>query len=557
MRKLIPSICVLVLLAQAVGRPTVAAADEYRPLVVVSVSSYEKLMRDVSYLGDPRLTVLAVKIVGDLLGTPVDPTTMAPAGLDTRRPWGIAVETDGLSFPTSGFLPVSSLDMLLAKSVATGKVKPPVRGVYQVKTGDQTWYVAQKGPWAWFASSPHGLETVPPDPVKLLRGLDRSHDLAARVHLKNLPEEVREAARWWTGQAPRLILPREAGESAFANALRSSLSNQGLDLAADLAKEGELLVLGVSVDPRTGSLVGELEVTYAAGTTMAESLSAPSRSTTAFRGFDEPKATLSGTWTGEIARMPLYQGLTVFDSLAGQLLRRRNQPASELWRTIREALLAEDVDGGIAISLRSSGVTLAAGGNVEDGAKLDERFRRLAEAARNRPADEQAPEWRLDAGQYMGTRFHTVSMPIPEDAKNRGELLRMFGNRLDVVIGVGEHSLYVASGKNPMAALKHVLQGSRTKTARSGPPVRLTLSVGALARFLAEMGQEDGGLTFARMADLLGQSGGRDHIRLTAHPVPRGVQLRVELQEAVLRVPRLLLPGAGPNRRGFAPRPLR
>ena len=568
MRRIIASAQLLVFLLSATngspGGPAIAVADECRPLVVVSLASYERLVHDLNCVGDPRLTALAVTVLSNVLGTPIDPMTAAPVGLDTRRPWGLVEETDGLTFPIYGFIPVTNLHRLLAGSVAAGKIKPPIGGVYEVKTAEDAWYLMQKGPWGVFASSPHGLKAAPADPAKVLGGLDSSFDLAARLYLKNLPDDIRKAAKWWIGQGPRLLLPREPGESSVANALRSALTNQALDLAAGLADEGETLVLGISVDLRNRSLVGDLEITFAPDTSMAESLGAPSRSKTAFGGFLLPGATLTGIWTGEIARMPLHQFLGLFDSLAAQLAPGgANRPSGELWRTIREALLAEDVDGGVAVALRSNGVTLVVGGNVDDGANVENKLRRLAEAAGGRTTGGESAKWRLDAGRYRGTRLHTVSIPIPEDAKQRRELSRMFGDRLELAVGVDEHSLYVALGRKALPTIKQVLRASRTRAVRKGPPVQLTLDAGSVARFLAQIGPEDGGLTYARLAGILEQSGGKDHVRLTASPIPRGVHVRMEIQEGLLRAPRLLslparppVPGARRNPRRHIPRPV-
>jgi hypothetical protein len=534
-----PPLTLVVLLTVTGGPlhgPAAAAAEEYKPLLVVSLSSYGRLIQDVNAFVDPRLTALAVELLRQAAGIPVEPGTLVPSGLDTRRPWGLVVETDGQTFPVYGFVPAADLSRLLSASVATGRIKPPAGGVYEVKFGGQTWYLAQKGTWAFFATSRAGLKSTPADPVKVLRGLNTSHDVAARAWPQHLPADARQVANRWLTEGHVLVLDRKPGETSLEAALRNALANQGLRLAASMADEGETLTAGLSLDFRARELVLDLETTARPGTTTAESLAAPHKSETDFSGFLVPNAALTGTWTGEIARMPLHRLLGLVDSLAEQLLPRGgDRAAGELWRTIRESLLTESVDGGVAAMVRPNGVTLTIGGYVADGDALQQKLQALADTARSHRPDPGAPVWKPDAGRYQDVGLHTLSIPIPKDAKDRRSLVRMFGDGLDVVVGVGKHSLYVAAGKNPLETVKHLMRASQSKTPRKQPPVQFTVALAPLARFLAETADDADRSSMAHWATLLEQSAGRDHVTLTARPVPRGTHVRLEVEDGVLR----------------------
>jgi hypothetical protein len=189
----------------------------------------------------------------------------------------------------------------------------------------------------------------------------------------------------------------------------------------------------------------------------------------------------------------------------------------------------------MAAVVRPNGVTLLVGGYVPDGAKLQQKLKELAAAARDASAAAGAPAWKLDAARIQDVRLHTLSIPIPKEAQDRRTLVRMFGEEVEFAVGVGEHSLYVAAGKNPVQALKQAIQGSRSKAPRKEPPVRFSLAMGPVMRFLAEAGKEGDRPQSARIAALLEQSGGKDHLRLTARPVERRTHVRLEVEEGVLR----------------------
>lgn len=530
----VAAICATALVAPAYAQR--AAPGEYRPVLTVSAASYSRLLGDVQWFVDARLMALAAEIVGRVTGVPVDPQTLAPAGLDPRRPWGLLIETDGRTLPKSAFLPATDLARLLAGPVAAGKLVAPVGGVYELPIGDSKWYLTQHGAWGIAATDRDDLKSFPRDPLKLLAGLGTSHDLAARLLLKNLPADVQEGAARWLKEGYRLIPARKPGESDLDVALRTALLNEALRWAAALADEGETLTAGLSLDQRTRGLVLDLEQIVRPGTSASTSLAAPSRVKTDFSGFLIPTAALSGVWTGEIARMPLHRLLTVFDAVVSQLVPAGPGEAAALWQTVRDALLEEDVDGGAAVLIHRGGVTLAVGGNVADGAKLEAQLRKLAAAAGG------GIVWDLDKGRYQDVRLHACRIPLPADIKHRAGLAKVFGESLDVVVGVGAQSLYVVAGRNPTDTLKQVMRSSKAKVTGKQSPVQFHTGMGPLLKLLAEL--EGGQQTaIARMSAVLEQAAGRDQVRLTARPITRGISVHLEVEEGMLRaLTSLLLP---------------
>jgi hypothetical protein len=306
------------------------------------------------------------------------------------------------------------------------------------------------------------------------------------------------------------------------------LINEALKWAAGLADEGETLTAGVSLDQRSRSLVAELEQIVRPGTSTAAGLGAPSRAKTDFSGFLMPNAALSGVWTGEIARMPLHRLLTLFDAVAGQLAPGGKGAAAEFWKTVRDALLEEDVDGGAVVMIRPHGATLAVGGNVADGLELESQLRKLAGGGA------AGMTWNLDTARFQDARLHSFSIPIPAELKNRRGLVRAFGESFEVAIAVGDRSLHVAAGRNPADFLKQVMRSSKSKTPGKQPPVQFAASLGPLVKLLADL--EGGERTLlARLSEALAQSGGRDQVRLTARPVARGLAARLEMEESAVR----------------------
>ena len=60
---------------------------------------------------------------------------------------------------------------------------------------------------------------------------------------------------------------------------------------------------------------------------------------------------------------------------------------------------------------------------------------------------------------------------------------------------------------------------------------------------MAALGDRNEGREGAKMAAELAKTPGRDHVRLTVTPIPRGARYRLEIEEGVLKVLALYLYG--------------
>jgi len=538
------------------AKPAAFAADESQPLAVVSVASYEKLLTDINCFVDARLMALGGEVAKQVMGIATEPGTLVPAGLDPRRPWGLVFRFDGRNLPCYGFAPVNDLGRLMAGPVAARKLKPPAEGVYQVKTDAETWHVKQVGPWALFAQDPKDLGSVPADPARQLKDLPKSYDLGVRLDLARLPDELRQVAQRWVKEGHQLLLDRQRGESDLSYAVRNAAANQSVGRMAAWVDEGETIEAGLSLDTRTRSLVGDLEIVFRPGSEMAESLASPNRSKSEFTGFFVSDAVASGVWTGEIARMPLYQLLSLFQAASSQLLPLEgNRAMSEFVAAACESLQGETIDGGMAGVIRSGGLTVAIGGSIDDGAAVEAAFKALVESSGQRAGE---PVWKLAVARQQDVRFHAIRLP-PGKAKEPSPLAQALGDPLEVVVGIGQRRLYLAMGKQPLVLLKQVSRISPSRSPRKQPPVLMSVALTPLVRLLADLDKPDDPGQLARLATLLEQARAKDRVLLTAVPVARGAHLRVEAEEAVLRslLGLALPPPSQPARAPIPARPVR
>ena len=78
-----------------------ASAQEMKPLLVVSLSGYDELIKDVNFLGELAGKPGLQETFEETLNMVTQGQGLA--GLDKTRPWGVVVQTGGGNFPSPRF----------------------------------------------------------------------------------------------------------------------------------------------------------------------------------------------------------------------------------------------------------------------------------------------------------------------------------------------------------------------------------------------------------------------------------------------------------------------
>ncbi len=123
------------------------------------------------------------------------------------------------------------------------------------------------------------------------------------------------------------------------------------------------------------------------------------------------------------------------------------------------------------------------GVRIADGMKLDEAFKKLAKAL----ADEDSKPaeflklFKFDVEKYEGVGFHVAKLP-PGNAK----VADVFGNPVQIVVGINDSSLYMGVGKDPIAVIKKAIDASKASPGKAIDPVDMVIAATPIAKFLAK-----------------------------------------------------------------------
>jgi hypothetical protein len=162
---------------------------------------------------------------------------------------------------------------------------------------------------------------------------------------------------------------------------------------------------------------------------------------------------------------------------------------------------------------------------------------------------------KLDVGSHEGVNLHAISIPIPEDADNREAAVELLGENVDIVLGIGPEAVYAAAGQDAMETLKQGITSSKEQAGKEVPPMQMSLAAGPIAEFIAKFGEEETKPVAAMLAVTLQQVEGKDHIKITSVPIPRGVKVEILIESGIVKLIGSLtqMQGGGPGGPGAMP----
>ncbi|REK19197.1 MAG: hypothetical protein DWQ37_02040 [Planctomycetota bacterium] len=532
-----------------------SAQDESgtKPVAVLAIASYDRLMTDIAFIGNLAGSPDLDKNIEGMIQLFTQGQGLA--GLDKTRPLGVTLATDGVSFQPLIVLPVTDLQQLLAALEGlVGVAQDAGDGVFELDVFNQKIFVKEENKWAYLSTSPEILGDLPQDGGDLFDGLEKKYDIAGRLHVQNVPEVFRTMLIDQLRIGVEQGLSRQSGESDEAFEARREMVEAQMEQLTDAINELEQLTLGLALDPNAKT--AQLDLSFAAleGTDSAKAFAkAKPTSASSFAGFLVPDAAASLNLTTELAESDAEQFVAGLDAVRTQALQQiegedrlpdeaskklATEMVNQVFDAIRATFESGKVDAAATLDVSDEKMALAVGAYVADPQSLDEALKKFAKLMADEP---DFPDIKFDADKHDGVVFHTASIPVPQDQK----IAKVLGENLDVAVGIGEKSVYLALGTDSLEMTKKLIDGSKTAADKQLPPFQLTVSLGPVFEFASALQDDgDGESNVKMMAAELAKSPGKDHVRLEYIPESSGATIRVTAEEGALKLLGSLLKNA-------------
>ena len=313
-----------------------------------------------------------------------------------------------------------------------------------------------------------------------------------------------------------------------------------------VAGELDQIDIGWGLDRKAGNVFLDLSVTAKPDTKTAEEMAAAADAETNFADFRMADAASLWAIASPIPEAKQELAASVIEAVRGKAMNQiktfphnmretEKQVASDVLDLIAKIVKSGRVDGVMTGLLTPDSATGLGAFYVADGELFDKIVHTIVKA-NEKEHPELAQYVKLDAETVEGHKIHIVSIPIPADAKNRETVVKLIGEKLDIVIAVGKENVYVGAGRDAGEKLKKVAEASAKTGPKTVPPLCICYAIGPIADVVAEVGKPHE-RDMAKMAVAeLKKTPGKDHVSLTERPIANGVQLRLEVQQGLLRL---------------------
>lgn len=528
-----------VAVAQETPTAPAAAPAALKPVAVIAIGSYEKLMQDADFIGSlvgmPGASQMAEGYLGQMTGG------KGLAGLDKTKPIGVMVDMS-MMFPNfAAYLPVTDQAALLAALQPLGIAGTDMgTGVTQINAFGQDAYAKTESGWMLLGMSPDGLAAMPSDPTPVLGPLVAEYDVAIQINLQNLPEPMRQqgiaAMSAAQGNMPKL----ESETDADFEARKAALQKQ-VDGMSQMMRELQSVTFGLAVGGEQQKVSLDVNMAAVPGSQMAAEMAEGASASTNFAGFAQPDAAATLSFAGKVTGSNAAQIESAIANFRASLSKSIEAEEESLRQPLRDALgeildavletvRAGTVDGGAVVKMAPNSGTVVVGGLISDPKKIESGLKKLSEALAGRSSELMSPiAW--GAETHGDVTFHTTQVKVAD-----AEAKALFGEQMDLVVGLGAQSAYVAWGRGAADALKAVIDASAAAPATPVKPMELTVTLSRILEALKTVAPEGERQAIETAAGILAAAAGQDHVHVIAQPVENGMQMRFEAERGVLQV---------------------
>lgn len=524
-----------------------AETPDSGPLVIVSVASVERLLKQADLTFETAGRAELSETVNGLLERVGD-----LKGLERNKPLGLLVYLQGITPQVVAFAPVDNLDNLL-KTIEIGPVTTKKVGEDRIEiVGPQQTLKGkiQKG-YAFLSNSDEALDHDFGDPAKFTAKLSATYDIAASISLKTLPPFTRDLFLGFIRTQTEINLQRRDGEPEGGYRIRKADGLRNLEFIELLLTQGEELTLGWNVSQSERNAAFEFIATATPDSELASNFNELRAVKSYFANLikDTSKYPLvaSLSWkidkSGQKFMKELFAGIEI--DLGKQLAKAANPKDADAKTTTSgatDAALHDLLDvlrdtaqvGHFDLAAQFVGeagqpFVLLGGLKVTDGDKLSSA---ITDIVTRLKGNADLAEVQVKVTEYKGVRFHRVQ------GKQSGgpQEEKLYGTKPSVYVGAGGKVFWFAvGGDNALTELRKSIDIVNKPVADTVTTVPFQFVMNFSRWMELFGGGESGSGGFASRAKSAFNKGG-DTLRIDVKPLENGMRMRVQLDEAFIRL---------------------
>lgn len=508
-----------------------AAQATTEPVLVVTLGSIDKLMKDVNYISG----VIGQEQAGGMFSMMAATFTQ---GIDMTQPMGVLVPlVNGMPQPI-GVIPTKDAKSVLKRLEAqTGPVDELDDGTLVIAIGANTIYIKQQGDWAIIAADREHMKAAPLDPTPLFEGLGNKYVIAARVKPQLVPQEMRQmlVGLMRQGFDQAMASQQQAGTEQVEGLAQGSFEQMEM-----LINETEELSLGINIDSAGQQVVLDVVYTAKEGSSLAglyaDQKAVPSKFSSVLR--DDAvayahMATAIGPKAIDQAKSSVKSMLKAADDMLSQQEGLGYEVQTELSAYLERiaGMVADSIsegrmDFGAALVPAGDSVGFVAGAFVSDGNELATIVKEIAGKVEY---ESGAPTFKFDAETHKGVSIHMIEADIPASLE---EARKVFGEQVTVYLGTAEKSVYMSVGEDALTLMKELIDSGANDTPGDRPVGQAHVKVLPILELANGLSANE---TLAAMIDAMAGSDDPGVVNVTSKAIRNGQELSITMSEGLVK----------------------
>jgi len=523
----------------------VLAQNASKPAVVVAMKGLNEMFDDLT-------AVAQWAGAADQVGFPLMLARGTTSKVDQNKPIGASLSFVNGDLKPLIFMPVSDLQGLFTQvRDQVGSPKELEKGLYELQVGGQQMYVREGEGWAFMSNDKASLSKTPANPADMISDLTKKYDLAIQVNVQNIPNDLRQVAMTQI----KAIMEQAAqnGADPLQEQMQANLQRQ----MTQLVDETDSITIGLAIDAKEQNISAEFAMTAKDGTDLAKTMALNNNLKSMFGGLVGQQAAMGLSVVSKMASEDIEQlmgsmkgmreqAMAMIDN-AGELPDQATRDDMKsavgmIMDSLEATLKGGTLDISTAINLDDDEFEMVAGGLLTDATKFESGVKKIVETAKTKFGFDGA---KLNVGSFQSVNFHTVSVPLNGADEN---VQNIFGDNLEVTLGIGKDRMYVAIGEEGIKAIKKVIENAGSSKTETAIPMNMSLALAPILKFAANTSEDP---NVQRIADALAQTNGKDHVRITNRSVTRGSVFRLEIEQGVIKAIGGAAANMGAARGGF------
>ena len=507
--------------------PKVYSQSAPEPAVVVSLAPMGEQMNDIKYL----VKASGFGNMNFLIQSQIKHFT---AGIDRKRPSGAMLffEEDDPQPKWLAFVAIEDVESLLDRIADFADVDEG-DDYTTITPGDgQELLLKQVDDYLYVADNEEMFQMIPAAPQTVLGDLPTKYNFSARVFGQRIPEALRQ-------KGIALIMEGYERQMEELGEEQDELLDTQMEQIKSFVNDTDEIMIGFNADKETGLLSSKMIIRGTPGSELAKRCNVmKDMPKTRFAGFINPEAAFNASVMAKIIEEDIesYNGMLdqLRDQAIGEIdddgelsdeeITKLESITDDLIAVLKETIATGEMNGAAVMKMQKGSMNFASGFKISDPQKLEKSVKSLIEMAQEKA--DTVLDVKFNSGNYDDVTFHNVDVSIPDDEE---EAQKVFGDSVQVIVGIGKETAYLAFGKDPLTTLTSSIEQSKTAE-QPKDPNQYNVYLSPILRFASGVTAEP---ALVEMAETLEESG-KDRISVFSNVIENGIESRLEMQDGIL-----------------------